>query len=387
MLPPGEDLGVNASALVIAGLENTMRDRADLALRDFDRVLALDPRHVVARQGRAAALMALRDYDGAYATTLGVLADRRGSRWWPRPGGKPSGETTTRASALKLRHDRDQLRHLAEAGLLPADARALETVFDEVLAEVARSTTGNHVVELTPGQQHRLASGYNRVIHLDPGRRVRQALAEGWDRQATAESYARERIAVLDGLLTAEALAALRRFCLDSTIWFDTDHARGARGYIGADAMDGLACPLLFQIAEELRKALPAVIGDLPLIKLWAFKYDPSLQGIDAHADAARVNVNFWITPDEACVDPTIGGLTVYDKPVPAEWDFTAYNADPRRLLRHAQEVGAKAVQVPHRQNRAVVFDSALVHATQPLRFRPGYANRRINLTLLFGRR
>ena len=91
---------------------------------------------------------------------------------------------------------------------------------------------------------------------------------------------------------------------------FDTDHARGARGYIGADAMDWLACPLLFQVAEEMRTALPAVIGELPLIKLWAFKYDHQLQGIDAHADAARVNVNFWITPDEACVDPTMGGST-----------------------------------------------------------------------------
>lgn len=387
MLPPGEDRGVNASALVIAGLENTMRDRADLALRDFDRVLSMDPGHLVARQGRAAALMALRDYDGAYATSLSVLADRRGSRWWPRPGGKPGSERTTRASALKLRHDRDQLRHLAEAGLLPPDARALEAAFDEVLAEVARSAAGNHVVELTPGQQHRLASGYNRVIHLDPGRRVPRAVAGEWDRQGTAERYARERIAVVDGLLTADALAALRRFCLDSTIWFDTDHARGARGYIGADAMDGLACPLLFQVAEELRQALPAVIGELPLIKLWAFKYDPALQGIDAHADAARVNVNFWVTPDEACADPSIGGLTVYDKPVPADWDFAAYNADPQRLLRHVRETGARAVQVPHRQNRAVVFESSLVHATQPLRFRPGYANRRINLTLLFGRR
>ncbi len=378
---------MNASALVIAGLENTMRDRADLALRDFDRVLSMDPGHVVARQGRAAALMALRDYDGAYTTSLSVLADRRGSRWWPRPGGKPGSERTTRASVLKLRHDRDQLRHLAEAGLLPPDARALEAAFDEVLAEVARSAAGNHVVELTPGQQHRLASGYNRVIHLDPGRRVPRAVAGEWDRQGTSERYARERIAVVDGLLTADALAALRRFCLDSTIWFDTDHARGARGYIGADAMDGLACPLLFQVAEELRQALPAVIGELPLIKLWAFKYDPALQGIDAHADAARVNVNFWVTPDEACADPSIGGLTLYDKPVPADWDFAAYNADPQRLLRHVRETGARAVQVPHRQNRAVVFESSLVHATQPLRFRPGYANRRINLTLLFGRR
>ena len=387
MILAGGSQGMSTSALVVAGLEHTMRDRADLALRDFDRVLAVDPRHVVARQGRAAALMALRDYEGSYATTLSVLADRRGSRWWPKPNGTPSGEPATRTSALKLRHDRDQLRHLADAGLLPPDATALEAAFDEALAEVARSAPGNRVVELTPLQQRRLAPVYNRVVHLDPGRRVKRALADGWDRAAAAERYGSERIAVVDGLLTDEALAAIRRFCLDSTIWFDTDHARGARGYIGADAMDGLACPLLFQVAEEMRTALPAVIGELPLIKLWAFKYDHQLQGIDAHADAARVNVNFWITPDEACADPTMGGMTVYDRPVPADWDFEAYNADPQGLLRHVREVGATAVQVPYRQNRAVVFDSSLVHATQPLRFSSGYTNRRINLTLLYGRR
>ncbi len=379
---------MSLDAHVVSGLRHSMSDRADLALRDFDRALALDPGHIVARQGRAAALMALGDYAGAYAATLGVLADRHGSRWWPKPAKAIHGEPFVQSSAVKLRHDRDQLRHLADLGLLPPGAAELAPAFDQVLAEVEGSTRINRVVDLTPAQQRRLADGYNRVIHLDPGPRVPgNAVTATWDRDEAAGRYRRERIAVVDGLLGAEALTALRRFCLDSTIWFDTEHARGARGYIGADGMDGLACPLLFQIAEELRRALPEVIGTLPLIKLWAFKYDHTLQGIDAHADAARVNVNFWITPDEACIDPTIGGMTVYDKPVPADWDFESYNADPTALLRHVRAAGAEAIQVPYRQNRAVIFDSALIHATQPLRFRSGYANRRINLTLLYGRR
>jgi hypothetical protein len=380
--------GMSLDADVVSGLRHALRDRADLALRDFDRALAHDPGHVVARQGRAAALMALGDYAGAYATTLSVLADRRGSRWWPRPAKATRGEPFVRSSAVKLRHDRDQLRHLADQSLLPSGAAALIPAFDQVLAEIEESTRINRVVDLSPAQRQRLADGYNRVVHLDPGHRVPgAAVAAAWDRDDAAGRYRRERIAVVDGLFVPEALAALRRFCLDSTIWFDTEHARGARGYIGADGMDGLACPLLFQIAEELRRALPEVIGGLPLIKLWAFKYDHALQGIGAHADAARINVNFWITPDEACIDPTIGGMTVYDKPVPADWNFESYNADPAALLRHVRAVGADAIQVPYRQNRAVIFDSALIHATQPLRFRSGYANRRINLTLLYGRR
>jgi len=42
--------------------------------------------------------------------------------------------------------------------------------------------------------------------------------------------------------------------------------------------------------------------------------------------------------------------------------------------------------QVPYKENRLVMFDSALFHKTDDFTFRRGYLNRRINLTLLFGR-
>ena len=44
-------------------------------------------------------------------------------------------------------------------------------------------------------------------------------------------------------------------------------------------------------------------------------------------------------------------------------------------------------MKVPYRENRAVIFDSDLFHRTDTLRFKPGYENRRINVTMLFGRR
>jgi hypothetical protein len=42
---------------------------------------------------------------------------------------------------------------------------------------------------------------------------------------------------------------------------------------------------------------------------------------------------------------------------------------------------------VPYRANRAVIFDSDLFHETDVIHFKPGYENRRINVTLLYGRR
>lgn len=42
---------------------------------------------------------------------------------------------------------------------------------------------------------------------------------------------------------------------------------------------------------------------------------------------------------------------------------------------------------IPYRQNRAVIFDSDLFHASDEVRPRPGYENPRINVTLLYGDR
>jgi hypothetical protein len=97
--------------------------------------------------------------------------------------------------------------------------------------------------------------------------------------------------------------------------------------------------------------------------------------------------VNFWITPDEANLDPAHGGLVIWDKPAPLDWDFAKYNVDPQTGRAFLERQGAKAITVPYRANRAVIFDSDLFHETDAIHFAPGYCNRRINLTLLYGRR
>ncbi len=120
---------------------------------------------------------------------------------------------------------------------------------------------------------------------------------------------------------------------------------------------------------------------------MWAFKYDSRLSGIPIHADFAAVNVNFWITPDEANLNPDGGGLGVWDQEAPLDWDFAAYNKNEPAIRQFLKDSGAKMVNVPHRQNRAVMFNSDLFHETGTLNFKDGYENRRINVTMLFGRR
>ena len=123
---------------------------------------------------------------------------------------------------------------------------------------------------------------------------------------------------------------------------------------------------------------------------LWGFKYTSSRasKGIGVHADEARVNMNFWIAPEGANLDPGSGGMIVYDVPPPPSWRIHEYNGfdSHKRTYAFLKENGATARTVPHRTNRAVLFNSKLFHETDAIRFKPGYENRRVNVTYLFGR-
>jgi tetratricopeptide (TPR) repeat protein len=190
-------------------------------------------------------------------------------------------------------------------------------------------------------------------------------------------------IVVIDNLLTQEALAQLRRYCLGSCVW-QTSYAQG---YLGAFPESGFAAPLLAQVAEELSSTFCDIFADHRLRYHWGFKYDSKLDGIGIHADEAAVNVNFWITPDSANRDPQSGGLVVWDKAAPLEWDFAKFNADEKAAYDFLAQKQAGAITIPYRANRAVIFDSNLFHKTDKICFAEGYENRRINITMLYGRR
>jgi Tfp pilus assembly protein PilF len=228
--------------------------------------------------------------------------------------------------------------------------------------------------------------GTAAAFHLDAGDRANGravnpdraggAIAAHW--QTSSPQFV-----VVDDFLTDEALEGLRRFCWRSTIW----HKIYQNGYLGAMPEHGFACPLLAQIDEELRSVYPAILGEYPLRRCWGFKCDSALRGVNIHADFAAVNVNFWITPDEANLDPQSGGLVIWDTPAPLDWDFAQYNRAGPAVRDFLREAGAKSVTVPYRANRAVIFDSDLFHQTDRIAFKEGYLNRRINITMLYGRR
>jgi len=206
--------------------------------------------------------------------------------------------------------------------------------------------------------------------------------------------YEHPGIVVIDNLLSPAVLDKVRDYLLMSTFWYEAKTPRYGR-YVGAYIGDGMHDKLLIAIAYELHKAMPRVMNGHPMKELWSYKYESafesgseSQEGIHTHADDAAVNVNIWLTPDSANLDPTSGGLVVYTAKPPQHWGFSEFNANwefvEENLL---QPTGFANVTVPYRQNRAVLFDSFLFHKTDQYKFRKGYENRRINLTILYGDR
>ena len=255
-------------------------------------------------------------------------------------------------------------------------------------ARCNQETPDSIFVKLTPQEQTSLAPAFHKILYVRPTDTVSgNAVNPDLDVAAIEAQYfsTQPEAMFVDNLLTQKALTDMRAFCLESTIW-KRDYQNG---YIGTFLANGFACPLLLQIAEELRRRFPRIFQQHQLVQAWAFKHDSALRGLNMHADAAAVNVNFWITPDEANRNTENGGLVVWDKEAPDHWDFAEYNNDKYRhkIQEFLKQSGAKPITIPHRQNRAIIFNSNLFHETDVIDFQDKYESRRINVTLLYGHR
>lgn len=352
------------------------------AIAEYREAVALKPDYVDGWHSLGNALLDLgRVAEAADAFESGTQVRRR-------PGAPQASDGFARMNPGKLRHDIEQLRYLSEHGRIGADRGEVVAAYEAALAALPANATGPTANLLPAELRRRLAPYYNRLLYRPPAEReAGGAVNAQLDAAAIEADYRRGApgITFFDGLLTGAALESLRRFCLEATIWHES---RDTNGCLRACFDDGFCCPLLLQIAEELRRALPGIFGHHALRNLWACKYDSRPGGVPIHADLAAVNVNFWVTSDDANLDPDSGGLIVWDKKAPLDWDFARHDNDQVAALRRfLAESRARPTTVPHRQNRVVIFDADLPHETAPLKFRDGYENRPLSITMLYGKR
>jgi tetratricopeptide (TPR) repeat protein len=416
------------------GLALQSLGRFEDALASHDRALAASPGHASAWNNRGTALQALRRFDEAarsYEKSMALSPQAAGTLFnlglslWENKHLPQALAVYDQALALQPGHAdgwnhrglvlRD-LKKLDEAqasfenalALQPGFAKALSNLASVLLemgrvadgmaaytrhAELVQDGSDGPQADALPHQrQHDVEQraylavrNIDAAFHLNDGSRLPGPAINPENAAQIARQWQENRpqIVVVDNLLTPEALEKLQRFCWGSTVW----RKAYKEGYLGAMPQDGFSCPLLAQIAEELRAIFPAIFQDHALRYLWGFKYDSNLEGIAIHADFAAVNVNFWITPDDANRDPASGGLVVWDIAAPLDWDFDKYNRDAQGNRAFLEQAGAKPVTIPYRANRAVIFDSNLFHKSDTIAFKDGYLNRRINVTMLYGDR
>ncbi|MCY4405190.1 MAG: tetratricopeptide repeat protein [Rhodospirillaceae bacterium] len=363
------------------------------AERAFRQALAQAPGSVAAHANLGAALKRQGRLEEAVQCYRAGLALYRGSAWW---GTDPSSGTAVldpaqqatfeNASRIKLEHDLAQLDYLQERGRLPPALAEARESLRRVLAGFGSEDCPSTPRPFTKAERALIGPIYNRVIYRPPEETATPALNPRLDAGAIERRYheTTPSVVVVDDLLSAPALAALQRFCLEATIWFDCkEHG----GYLGAYLHEGFDHPVLIALAREMGERLGGIIGGHRLAQMWAFSYGQTGSGTRKHADKAAININLWITPDSACPYPEAAGLVVHDVAAPPDWGFSDYNLDPAPLERLVAQDGRAPVRVPYRCNRAVIFDSSLIHESGGVRFLNGYANRRINVTLLFGER
>mmetsp|Transcript_63062 Transcript_63062/g.126501 ORF Transcript_63062/g.126501 Transcript_63062/m.126501 type:complete len:389 (-) Transcript_63062:100-1266(-) len=248
---------------------------------------------------------------------------------------------------------------------------------------------------------HGIGKVYNRALHTQSFNELSPPEAYfgkgGLDvKGVTDRWHASEpsKVVVIDDVLSPTALREVRKLLAESTVFYQTKLPLKFGGYSGAYIDDGLHQRLLLGLAFALHRQLPDIFRNPDTLEshdlryMWAYKYAPGHTGINVHADEAAVNVNLWVTEDDANLDNKSGGLVVFTAKPPLGWDFERYNTDTEKVVEEVlRPTGFANVTVPHRANRAVIFDSMLFHHTDKYNFTAdgGPLKRRINLTLLYG--
>ena len=295
-------------------------------------------------------------------------------------------------SKAKIDHDIAQFEYIVSQGYEIKKFSDLSNLYKKISAEINWPSETQRI-SLSNKHQSLLKGSYNRIIHqIEAPIIKKEAVNNSLDVEKITTNYFNHKFGLtyIDDFLSPAAIVSLRKFLLGSTIWFEVKKG----GYLGAYLKEGLASPLMIQIATELRKKFPKIFKDHQINQIWAYKYDSraknknsSIKGINVPADFAALNVNFWITPKDANLNPDSGGMIVYDVEAPKEWEIKTYNADEQKIREELKKSHGNTKVIPYNENRAVIFNSNLFHETDNYEFKEGYENRRINVTMLFGRR
>jgi len=340
--------------------------------------VARAPGSWIALESLARSLVAARQFDGAADNFLACAQIRRS---------QPLGQDRTTVPVHHLLHTIEQFEYLSTGAhdwltsQASFDVAPLHDLRAKLRAMAAESGSSPAYVAISGSDaDHLLRPPFVAPAHAPDPAPLRNNLAwESIDSRIAADPNG---YLVVDNLLTAPALHALREYCLGATVW----QRPYKFGYVGAFPEDGFAGRILFDIADALFRLLPQTLAGMHLMQWWAFAYDSGLPGTDIHGDDSDISVNLWITPDAANLDRERGGLVIWNAMPPQDWSFNDYNSSGSKTFSYLTEIGATCETIPHAENRALIFRGKLMHRSDSAQFLQGYENRRRNVTLLFRR-
>lgn len=374
-IDPKFSLGYLAKALTLHKMQSF-----DRALENYRLALQLDPNSQIAQINTASIsiskvknendfLLALKEADKSQKITL-LHKNANATR------------IIEQIPFFRLKHDAQQANFLKMQGNSSVALLKFLDVAPGILAE-HKSYYGQQLITLVGDAVKVIRDYWNEpFIYQMPV--ITNTLNLELDWREIEEKYlsSEPELIFIDDFLNNQTLKAFQDFSLYSKVW-DKEY-KGS--YLGAFANQGFISPLHLKLALDLKRTMPRIFKDYPIGQLWGFKYDAQLgYGINVHADFAKVNLNFWITPSESNLDANSGGLRVYTVPAPSTWTFHDYNKNSEQIYEFLSKNSSSSVTVPYRGNRAVLFNSALFHETDVIKFKEGYENRRVNMTYLFG--
>ena len=287
-------------------------------------------------------------------------------------------------SKNKLKHDIEQISHLLKKKIVSKKFNNIVKKYKFIYSSLPKNSDHTDIFTLSKEFTYKLGPTFNNLIYYQPPDIIEKKIINDNKKVVTINSKKKFKYMVIDDFLSKEVLDKLYSFCLTNSIWNEFDYKNG---YIGSFIENGFNTPLLLQISEEIRLQYPKILKKFPLTKAWAFKCNNQMKGIKIHADFAAININFWITPDKANLNKKTGGLLIWDKEAPKNWDFKKYNNNHLAIKNFLKKKKSKMKRIKYKSNRVIIFNSNLFHASDNFNFKKNYENRRINITLLYGKR
>lgn len=199
-----------------------------------------------------------------------------------------------------------------------------------------------------------------------------------WD-QVTREYHGSAPLehAILDDFLAPTYLDDVRSFLINDGGW------RQKNWQVGQLFNKRPPLPHLDDLIREIRASLSAILQGTELVAHWAVLCHQN-EGLHVHADNARVAVNMWLTPDRYNRNNR-GGMTLHDLKRNNTMAVHEFNAMPwaGQILEAASPT--RSIPIDYRENRAVVFDAAIFHASDEIEFdSSGMETLRLSLTFAF---